>query len=678
MRLLLTQVLEGHGFIVFEATNGLEAFDRFAEISPDAVLLDISMPEMDGFTVCEKIRASEELHETPILLITATDDIDSVERAFRIGATDFIAKPINWPALPYRLQHILRAAENQMEMASLISGIPDMIFVLDNDATVLSCRSRGTSQQSIDELMERSRKLGVLMGTELADIVANKTREVIRTGIPQEFEHRLEGDSRHYETRLIRRDKDTALAIVRDISARKQAEYQIQRLAYYDTLTGLPNRDLFANELNREIRRAKRTRRRLGLLYIDLDRFKRINDTLGHSAGDELLNAVAKRLDNSCRTDNRGGDRNGATQTHRARVARLGGDEFTVMLTDIDDAETAARIAARIRDELVEPFSHRGHQFVVSPSIGIAIYPDDGDNLEDLLKNADTAMYQAKQSGRNNYRFYTDTMNVESLERLNLENELRIAIENNQLKLHLQPKIRMRDWKISGAEALLRWEHAELGRISPGRFIPVAEDTGLIVPLGQWVVQEACRQLREWRGTAMESIQISVNISGQQFRHDDMRRTILSSLWSAGIRSRGLELEITESVLMQDTEDTMRTLRSLREAGVSLAIDDFGTGYSSFSYLNRFPIDKIKIDRSFVANMTENKDDASICAAIVAMAHQLGLKVIAEGVETREQMDMLRNQQCDEIQGFYVSKAVSAEELEELVTQQALDETNIQ
>ena len=676
--LLLTQVLESNGFSVFAASNGVEALELFGEIAPDAVLLDVKMPLLDGFSVCERIRAIETDYHTPVLLITGTDDVEAANKAYQNGATDFLAKPISWPALPHRLKHILRATENQNEMAGLIRGIPDMVFVVRTDGKVLSCKSSGSSKFSVDDLSEMCTDLESFFGKPQASEFIHKVKQVATNHETTSFEHSLDDDTRYFETRLAPRDRDTVLAIVRDITERKAADQQIQKLAYYDTLTGLPNRGLFTNELSRAIRRAQRTDSQLALLYIDLDRFKRINDTLGHSAGDELLNSVANRLKNSCRGTYRNSDN--PMQTNKLQtphIARLGGDEFTVLLTDLDDPEVAGRVAERIRDELTAPFSHRGHQFVVSPSIGIAIFPDDGDTMEELLKNADTAMYQAKQNGRNSFRYYTDNMNIQSLERLNLENELRIALDKQDFHLHFQPKVNARDWKITSAEILLRWKHKELGNISPATFIPIAEDTGLIVPIGQWVVEEACKQLKAWQGTQLENMQLAVNVSGHQFFHSDMHETIQKCIWANGIKPRSLELEITESILMQDTSDIISTLKSLREAGVSLAIDDFGTGYSSFAYLKQFSIDKIKIDKSFVQDMTTDPDDAAICAAIIAMAHQLDLKVIAEGVETREQMRLLRELECDEIQGYFLSHPVAVTDFEDLALSEELSSTNI-
>ncbi len=668
--LIMEQVLTSHNYRVIKCKDGAEAFDLFLKDRPSAVLLDGEMPVMSGYEACQRIREAEVDFVTPILMITGTDDSTSAKRAFNSGATDFLTKPINWSAFPYRLDHILRANDAHNEIAGLMRGIPDRILILDRDMRAIEIRHAGIfgHDGEGDDPMARTDARESL-DSKFMQMVRRRAADVFEHGRIEEFETAVEDGDTYYETRVVPRDRSSVLVLIRDITARKLADKQIHQLAFYDTLTGLPNRGMFSREVNVQIERAKRTYSKLALLYLDLDRFKRINDTLGHSAGDELLSSVAKRLENCCRRYDRrtlGVESGSATEV---RIARIGGDEFAVLLTGVDGPETAMTVSERILEELATPFTHEGHQFVVSPSIGISMMPDDGDTLEDLLKNADTAMYQAKKNGRNNFRFFTDTMNLRSLERLHLENELRVAIEERALTLAYQPKYCLRSSRVVGVEALLRWKHKEFGQISPARFVRVAEETGLIIPLGRWVFEEACRQIQEWQGTALDGVPVAVNVSSQQFLRDDFVDDFLKCLWASGIKGQSLEIEITESTLMTDTSRTILQLEQLKEAGVSLALDDFGTGYSSFDYLRKFPVDRMKIDRSFVREIGSTDNGGALCAAMIAMAQQLGLSVVAEGVEEVDQLSFLQKRGCDEIQGYYFCRPIPAGELLTFMTE---------
>ena len=436
-------------------------------------------------------------------------------------------------------------------------------------------------------------------------------------------------------------------------------------LAYYDRLTGLPNRHLFSKELEEVIDLAREHDNRFAMMFVDLDRFKRINDTLGHSMGDELLKAVALRLERCTRSGDSVMHVEAQTRGN-IQLARLGGDEFVIMLHDVSDESEATVIANRVSASLAAPFSCRGHQLVVTPSIGIAFYPRDGETRDELLMNADSAMYRAKAAGRNTHQFYSGTMKLRSLHRLSIEEELRKAIENEDFELYYQPKVDLDTWSIVGAEALLRWKHSERGWISPVDFIPVAEETGLILPLGTWVMQAACEQIEKWRHTALGQLVVSVNVSSHQVSSDDLLETVKNTVLGTGIEPSKLELEITESMLMRDVDSTIETMVKLKKFGVGLSIDDFGTGYSSLSYLKKFPIDALKIDSSFVRDLQSDNDDAAICAAILAMARTLDLKVVAEGVELDAQVEYLRSHQCDQIQGYLFSKPIPASDFEAL------------
>ncbi|MEJ2171610.1 MAG: putative bifunctional diguanylate cyclase/phosphodiesterase [Woeseiaceae bacterium] len=657
-RKLIWGALQKSGFRTLPAADGPTALDMFSKTQPDAVLLDAKLPETDAFSVCQAIRARDAGRETPIFMVTDRDDSESVERAYCSGATDIIDRPLALLVLPHRILHALRTARSLSDLTGLMRAIPDLIFVVNEEGMVQDGLSGPDATHTLQLKALTTASQIDFYPCENDDRARACIKRALETGKPQVYEHELKGLDIHLETRFVTRDKHTVLAIVRDITERKNSEAKIYNLAYYDELTELPNRELFSQSLERTIKVARRDQQKFAVLFVDLDRFKRINDTLGHSIGDELLKDVAARLANCIRA----GDSVSLVDPvprGAIRLARLGGDEFVIKLYGVGDEETVAKVASRITDALTPPFSCAGHQFVVTPSIGIALYPRDGDTAEELLMNADSAMYRAKNVGRNNYKFYSETMRTKSLHRLDLENLLRLAIEQKQFELHFQPKVDAKSFRLVGAEALLRWHHPERGTIPPGEFIPIAEETGLIVPIGQWVVREACRQVNVWSTSPVGAVPVSVNISSEQFRDNGLVQDILGAIAEANITPGLLELEITETVLLQDVDKTLAELRAFKKAGIALSIDDFGTGYSSLSYLKRFPIDTIKIDRSFVKDLHQDADDAAICAAILAMSSQLGLNVVAEGVETREQLEFLRHHGCDHIQGFICSEALS-------------------
>lgn len=452
---------------------------------------------------------------------------------------------------------------------------------------------------------------------------------------------------------------------LQDITERKAAEERMHYLAMYDALTALPNRRMFHEQLEHAVKRGRRNDHTMAVMFIDLDRFKRINDTLGHATGDLLLKEVAHRLGNCVR----GGDYMAHENVVPAgeAVARLAGDEFTVTLDALRSPEDAARVAQRMLKELSRPFILNGEEVVVTSSIGIAIYPQDGGSAAMLLKNADAAMYQAKESGKNTYQFFAGAMNSAAVERLKMEAELRHAIERGELLLHYQPQIDVHSGRIIGVEALMRWQHPERGLVPPGLFIPVAEETGLIVAMGEWVLDEACRQKQAWQAAGLTGIVMSINLASPSFRKADLVERVATALKQFDIAPGELCLEATESILMRDADVTMVTLRRLRELGVRLSVDDFGTGYSSLGYLRRFPLAQVKIDRSFVQDVTTCADDAAIIAAIVSLAHTLKLEVVAEGIETAEQAWRLAEQGCRIMQGFYFARPLPPAQVTQLL-----------
>jgi diguanylate cyclase (GGDEF)-like protein/PAS domain S-box-containing protein len=476
-----------------------------------------------------------------------------------------------------------------------------------------------------------------------------------------EHEHVLQnGEKRtcELEASPLLADDGSLIGIVeasRDITERRRAEQRLREnearldyLAHHDALTRLPNRLLFHDRLQHAMAKAARSREQVAVLFIDLDRFKNINDSLGHEAGDRFLKGVADRLSGSIRR----GD----------TVARLGGDEFVVVIERVKDIRAVAAVAEKIGHDLSQGISIGDHELFAGASIGIALFPDDGQDVDALMQCADTAMYRAKERGRNTYQFYTTEMNSRAKRKLFLESDLRRALAQQHLQVLYQPQFHLESQRLAGVEALVRWQHPELGTLMPGDFIPVAEETGLIVPLGSWVMHTACAQNRSWQRAGYTRVKMAVNLSARQFRQHDLVDNVADILESTALAPEYLELELTESAAMDDPEASIATLARLSQHGVALAIDDFGTGYSSLSYLKRFPIDKLKIDRSFVRDITTDANDAAIAASTIALAQAMNLRVTAEGVETRDQMSMLREQGCDDAQGFYYGPAVRAEE----------------
>ncbi len=454
-----------------------------------------------------------------------------------------------------------------------------------------------------------------------------------------------------------------ALHIARDVTERKKATEQIQFLAYYDGLTGLPNRRFYKELLVRAIQYAERYEKILAVLFIDLDGFKRVNDTLGHDAGDQLLKEVGGRLEQCVRKSDYVA-RQREEGTVPDMVSRIGGDEFIVLLNDVAQGRDAARVAQRMLKSVAAPCTLNGQEVRISASIGIALFPADGKDAEMLLKGSDIAMYHAKEQGKDNYKFYSSSLNKSALERLALEGELRRATEKEEFILHYQPRVAIPGGRVTGLEALVRWNHPSRGLIAPGEFIPLAEEIGLIVQIGQWVLRTACAQHRAWTTAGLPAVPLAVNVSRRQFERQKLNEVVAKVLRESECDPRYLELEITESMIMQDPVKIGEMLSKLRAIGIRIAVDDFGTGYSSLDTLKKLPLDYLKIDRSFVANITAADGDRAIASAIIAMAHSLKLKVIAEGVETEEQLAVLRELGCDEAQGYLFSKPMPPEECE--------------
>jgi len=686
-RLLLAQFVHS----IDAALTVAQALALLSERSYDLALLDLRLPDGTGHEIMAYIRA----HHPDCRIIVASGDseIDSAIQSLRLGAYDYLRKPYEPEELIKTVRNVVRKLQlerdnarmvHQLEQSEqwhrlLVNASPDVIYTLDANGRFTYLND--SIQSTLGYLP------GELIGRDYKTIIASDQLETAH----YHFNERRTGEraTRNFELLLRRKDdllssltertsdqrvvvelssmgmyRPTSLGmgeflgsygVVRDISARKQAEATIAFQAYHDLLTGLPNRALFKDRLGQAMVQAKRHGQTMATLFLDMDHFKVVNDTLGHLVGDGLLQALAQRL--------RGSLREGDT------LSRIGGDEFMLLLPHIRTRDNAAYIAQKIIASLKQPFSIEGHELYASMSIGIAIFPDDGENIETLIKHADIAMYHAKDHGRNDYKFFTQDLHKSYTGRLAIENEMRHALENKEFEVFYQPQVAVESQRIRGMEALIRWNHPTRGMVSPNDFIPVAEASGLITPISEWVINAACRQAKLWRDSGMPAVTMAVNLSARQIEHPQFVDKFLQCLHKHMPDGQGIEIEITETTLMRDMEGAISKLRKLADMGVEISIDDFGTGYSSLSYLKKLPINTIKIDRSFIHDLTGHMNNGStIVAGIAAMAKGLNLKVVAEGVETQEQLDYLQTLGCDTYQGFFYSRPVNAGAATEILT----------
>jgi len=784
-RLMMAATLEQAGFNVLTADDCASARNIFEKTKLDIILLDVLLPDGDGFALCAEFLRHPRGRDLPIAMVTGLDDVESISLAYQHGATDFITKPVSWGTVPYRIQYILRANHAFLDLSlsesktrALLSAIPDIIMRVQSNGKVLDMQvgsyvydmgewvthedgdafgflpqgiyqsvksvihavfaknemqlvefkwSQDSSRERYwearilprnpDEVLmvvreitnrkkqdkqlrlwakvfEGSNEAIMITDADLHIVSVNRAYENIMGFTEAEvigIDTIAEGarlhthsffrnlvsvlkEQGHWQGELFNQRKngevfpswysislvpnaqgkpENYIAIFNDITEHKNSRAQIEFLAHHDNLTGLPNRVLLNDRLEMAINAAKRQDEKVGVLFLDLDRFKNVNDSLGHTIGDQLLKETAKRLGSTIRT----GD----------TVSRLGGDEFVVLFPKIKDEGTLADLTIKLRDILQQPYSVSGISLHITPSIGIAIFPDDGDNVNSLIKNADAAMYLAKEKGRNNYQFYTPLLNSRTLDRLKLESDLRLALDHGGFELHYQPQVFASTEKLWGAEALVRWQHPERGLVSPADFIPLAEETGLIIPLGDWVLAQAARQVTAWRKQGLSNLVIAVNISAVQFRKDDFVDRIKTILKEEGAVAHSIELELTESILMHDMESSIQTLNDLRELGFRIAIDDFGTGFSSLNYLRRLPINVLKIDQSFIREMLVEQASLAIVESIISLAHSLGKETIAEGVETKAELDVLTERGCRLMQGYHFAKPLPASQFEKWV-----------
>ena len=689
--------LTDEGFEIITASDGESALQLFIHASTSAqafkaVLLDVEMPGIDGFQVCERIRALPDGLAIPIIIISGQEDRTAAQKAYEVRATDFSNKPTDWLVLAQRLRYVLRASaafsevkRNHQRLADAqratrivyweFDPLADQIYIVKADGALQEIKNSHLFSFH-----------NILRHVHPADRAAVENYYKKITGQQPDVSAAIEyrvlefgGDGKSYHTFHTEAHRDIngeesidharrIYGLTQDITKIRLNEEKIQQLSHFDELTGLHNRSAFLENLTVALELNKTSQAKLATFLVNLDAFKRVNESFGHHIGDALIQAFVQRaredfLANKIINQDIG----------PKRMARLGGDEFAIMLNvgNEDPKIFALRVAEQLKESTRKAFtitaegsaSDTALDIMISLSIGIAIYPDDGANTTLLLKNADTALNNAKRNGKNQHQFYNNAMSVAGRARLDLEIELRRAIEQEQLELYYQPQVSASSGKLTGVEALVRWNHPQRGRIPSAKFIPLAEESGLILPMSNWIVSEACQQSKRWGDSALEPFTVAINLSGMQFRQSDFKQNIEAIFAETSVDPSLICLELTESVIMGDAENTIATLHGLKELGVKLSIDDFGTGYSSLSYLQKFPLDTLKVDRSFITDIGENSDNMAITEAIIAMGHSLGLQIIAEGVETQAQLDFLIARSCEVIQGFFFSKAIPASEI---------------
>ena len=692
IRLMTAATLDDAGYDVVEAANAEEGWTHFDRSGADLILLDVILPGMNGFEACALLRAHAEGASVPIVVMTGLDDRRSIVSAYESGATDFITKPIVWDLLPYRVQYALRAhaaLQETLRGRALLSRSQALAHM---GSWEWNCRTDTLDWSDEMQRIHGTDTLGgvavaapAAAGAALLEQVHGDDRASVALALDGA---QVRGQAYGIEFRIVRPDgavrsifeqTDVELGsdlrvravrgIRRDITEQTEANARIRALASFDPLTGLANRALFRDLGKHWLPHAQRQGLRCAVLVIDLDRFKLINETLGPRIGDDVLKAVSERLRECLRSsDPQGANLNGNAEE---RLGRLGGDEFDVLVVDITEPHQANLVARRILAALAAPFLMAGQELSVSASIGISMTPDDGNDMDALLRNASTAMHAAKLNPQQRICFYDAAMSAEILRKLTLETELKRAIGNGELRVFYQGKVDTRTTRLVGAEALMRWQHPLRGLVSPMEFIPIAEESGLIVALTQWVIGAVCRQLAEWRAAGVEGVAgvpVSINLDGASLQSEGLVERVRTTLADAGLPASAIEFEVTESVLMKDMEQATRTLHQLRAIGVKLSIDDFGTGYSSLAYLKRLPVDVLKIDRSFIKCLSTDASDAAITTAIIAMGHSLNLQLVAEGVETWAQADFLAQHSCFVAQGFLFSKPQPGTDFIELLT----------
>jgi len=690
VRTMAKRCLAGMGFEVTECASGEEALARAEADPPDIVLLDVQMEGLDGFDTCRALRRRFPEREIAIVIMTGQTDHESIERAFDAGATDFVSKPVDWGLLRHRLRFVMRAhyafadhraalvrlrdSEEGLARAQRIAGLGSWQWCPGETEMLWSAETHRLL--GIDPAPGASTYAAFLEAVHAEDraSVEKAFADAATQGAGFSIDHRIitaagEEIVVHQEAQIETGPHGAPLVTgtLQNVTALRRAEARIRHLVSYDPLTALPNRRLLIQHLDRVIGHARRRGEKAALCLIDLDRFKRVNDGLGHSVGDACLRAVAERLVGAIRVT----DALSRPTSPTPIAARLGGDEFAVVLRDVRSERDVAAIARRLLDMARQPLQVAGEEITLSASIGIAQFPGDGEDSEELLQHADAAIDYAKQRGGDAFRFYRNMMNEDMRRSMQMESQLRLAIERGELVLHYQPLLSTEDDRVAGVEALCRWSSGVLGAVPPDQFIPVAEESGLIVALGDWALRQACRDLRAWREAGAPDLYVAVNISATHLEEPGFADRLGAILAEERIDPHGLQIELTESVLIESDAGVLRLFEELRAMGIRVALDDFGTGYSSLAQLTTLPIDVLKIDRSFVARLGQQREVETLVAAVIAVAQQLGMDVTAEGVETAEQEAALRRLACDRLQGFRIATPMPAAELPDFLRRHA-------
>jgi diguanylate cyclase (GGDEF)-like protein/PAS domain S-box-containing protein len=668
------------------------ALREFKEgVTPDLIVTDYKMPNMDGAAFIRSLRGLAGFSEIPVIVITVYEERSFRMLALESGATDFLQSPVDHQEFITRARNLLKLRKQQLllesraknlarelatselsreavlrdsseRLAQVIDTVPAMVSASDCNGRILFANAFVGSFTGRDPADLVGKSSDCLVDPDLAAPNRMLDRKVIKTGQAlQSFERELtsiSGERRVFVTTKspLRDSNDTIVGVLTsalDITDRKRAEQHLLHAARHDALTNLPNRNFLYDRLRREVARARRGDRSFALHFVDIDEFKSINDLLGHDAGDSFLKEITQRLLKIVRPDD--------------MLARLGGDEFAIVQVSVNGESDASGMAEQVINAVGLPFMYAGKRFSCGASIGITLHPGDATEVSKLVKNADLAMYQAKEGGGNQFRFYETDMADRMRNNAILDGKLRVAIDQQQFVLYYQPQISSETGAIVGAEALLRWKHPDQGLIPPGDFLPRAEENGLIVPINEWVIYEACREAKMWQRQGLGDLRMSVNLSPVQFQRIDVAALVVNALAAADLEPRLLDIEITENIVMEDTEAVVSALKRIGNLGVGISIDDFGTGYSSLNYIRQFPIDRIKIDQSFVRNMVEDPNDHTIVRTVANLGHSLGLSVVAEGVETAEQAELLKADGCDLMQGYLYGRPMPAQDFISLV-----------
>ncbi|OQW78018.1 MAG: GGDEF domain-containing response regulator [Proteobacteria bacterium ST_bin11] len=678
VRLMLQEILQKEGFDVICAANGKQGLALAASERPSLVLLDVMLPDLNGFDCLQTLKNMAGNTLLPVVMLTGMDDLESVNRAFQLGASDFIPKPLNWPTLPHRLRYLLRSvatlaelarSEAELRQAQKIAQLGSWYWSVADDNMQWSeevFNILGTNRSSFEHKCRDLYK-------SVPSSEVGKLQQAIDLCIRNQCSFRLElpvmrFDGTNHVIHIQGKpviDNELVSHIhgtLQDITERRDIEERVKFLSYYDPLTGLPNRTLFKEILAQAMSYCSRYGTVISTLFISIDRFKRINETLGPKIGDQVLKLFAERLlaeVRDCDYIHINADYDLADMT----VSRLGGNEFTVLLNHIQDTRDSVKVAKRIFQAMQQAFPVDSTELFLGINIGIAVYPGDGQDEDSFIKNGEFAMNHASEHGHNNYQFFSQSLNVAAFHKLAMENSLRRAVERNELALYYQAKVNIRRQQVVGCEALVRWQHPELGLISPSQFIPIAEDSGLIAQISNWVLENASRQMLDWQQSGLcQGMIMAVNVSANQFRQYGFGKHVREVLTEIGLEPQYLKLELTETILLDHIDDALVTLRELQALGVKISIDDFGTGYSSLSYLKKLPISELKVDHSFIRDIPHNEDDMAITAAILALADALSLEVVAEGVENEDQANFLLNSGCEVVQGFLYNKPMPSED----------------